>query len=92
MLAQNTIRNQLIERFTSEFGQAATNDKIHVWSVQRSQQSPLHVWMDSFMTPNEVGVWLFDPSRGEATAAECIKIREEHEIGPLIDEINSRVR
>ena len=90
MSAQNTIRDQLIERFTNEFGQPVINQETCMWSLARPKHAAVHVQMDSMCTPNRVAVWIFDPWR-EGRSAERSWVEHENEVQRMVEQIKRQV-
>lgn len=90
-----TIREHLIERLTTEFGQPVIKADGHSWSLARAGHAPINIQMDSQATPNRVAVWVFDPRVGGgdlSSSAQCLHVTQMREVEPIVQQIRSQAK
>jgi hypothetical protein len=91
MSVARKIRDQLIERFTSEFGQPSVMEEVCFWSLARKEHASLNIRINPTSTPDRVAVWLFDPRQSAPSSTERLWIEHQSEVDRIVLRIKKRI-
>jgi hypothetical protein len=86
-----TLREQVLARLTAQLGKPLQSGNISQWSIGVGRaHGQVNIWVDSWQTPNEINVWLFDPRKRGAGEAH-FAVRAVDRIDAMAQWVNERL-